>query len=470
MKSRRICLDKSAAKEASFLIHVENSYASGKSKRPRGPRSSLTVLRPHFDLQTRALSYYLQYYLHALNDVPNLSRDLPECVSSWKISGSKSSMVDLALSSMALAVYSRTQQHPPAAAEASSRYYRLLRVAQERIAQLANPTLDEQNIEACLLAVSLMGRYECAMRRPGDTDSKDSFTSIQRWCHHDGAVAILKVWNDNPSRKPGTFIVKQIRRGLIKSSILRNLPLPDWLLDGNHFGEQEPELDYDRIVVRVVNLHHASTNLLQEDGLQILNDEKLSNEAREIEKALQEWLTNVPTCCSPQRQILPKLVAWPRKHFYSSIVYNYIKPGFAAVWCQLFAVRMLISNARLRVLDMRRRGSLVDLTYEAERLECITQLEDMADSLASSIPFCLERLKVDVPTSPNGQTSITLNTNDEITPYLAGLVVWPLTIASRLERIDVRNQLWFRSELAILGRIIGDGVLEYAETDQWAIL
>jgi hypothetical protein len=295
MKSRRICLDKSAAKEASFLIHVENSYASGKSKRPRGPRSSLTVLRPHFDLQTRALSYYLQYYLHALNDVPNLSRDLPECVSSWKISGSKSSMVDLALSSMALAVYSRTQQHPPAAAEASSRYYRLLRVAQERIAQLANPTLDEQNIEACLLAVSLMGRYECAMRRPGDTDSKDSFTSIQRWCHHDGAMAILKVWNDNPSHKPGTFIVKQIRRGLIKSSILRSLPLPDWLLDGNHFGEQERELDYDRIVVRVVNLHHASTNLLQEDGLQILNAEKLSNEAREIEKALQEWLTNVPS-------------------------------------------------------------------------------------------------------------------------------------------------------------------------------
>jgi hypothetical protein len=119
---------------------------------------------------------------------------------------------------------------------------------------------------------------------------------------------------------------------------------------------------------------------------------------------------------------------------------------------------------------MRRRGSLVDLTYEAERLECITQLEDMADSLASSIPFCLERFKVDAPTSPNGQTPIALNTKDEITPYLAGLVVWPLTIASRLERIDVRKQLWFRSELAILGRIIGDGVLEYAETDQWAIL
>jgi hypothetical protein len=97
-------------------------------------------------------------------------------------------MVDLALSSIALAVYSRTQQHPLAATEASSRYYRLLRVAQERIAQLGIPTLDERNIDACLLAFFLMGRFEGATHRPSDLNSKESFTWLHNFSHHDGAM------------------------------------------------------------------------------------------------------------------------------------------------------------------------------------------------------------------------------------------------------------------------------------------
>lgn len=297
MKSRRVCLETSAIKQACFSIHVENRYASGKTKRPRGPRSSLTVQRPQFDLQTRALAYYLQYHLQALKDVPNLSVGLSECVSAWKVSGRTRPVVDLALSSMALAVYSRIQQHPPAAIEASSRYYRLLRVAQERIAQLAIPTLGERDIDACLLAASLMGRYEGATLRPGDLNSKDSSTSLQSWSHHDGAMAILKVWNDNLSHRTATFIIKQTRRALIKCSLLRNLPLPNWKLNGNCFGEHGLELDYDRIVVRILNLHHASANLQQTDGLQISKAEKLNHEARELDKALQVWIAQIPSTC-----------------------------------------------------------------------------------------------------------------------------------------------------------------------------
>jgi hypothetical protein len=382
-------------------------------------------------------------------------------------------MVDLALSSMALAVYSRTQQHPPAAAEAAAKYYRLLRVAQERTAQVGIriPTLDERNIDACLLAVFLMSRYEGTTHRPGDLNSKDSFKSLQSWSHHDGAMAILKVWNDNLSHNPATFIIKQTRRGLIKSSLLRNLPLPDWMLNGNRFGEHDLELDYDRIVIRTVNLHYASASLQQKNGLRIANAEELNNEARELDKALQDWAAQFPSTWSYQRHILTEPDPWPRRHFYSSIVYSYSRPGYAAVWSQYFAARMLINSTRLRVLELSRPNPLIDLIYEQQRLECITQFKAMADSLASTIPSCLERFKVaDNPNSPIRQTSITLNTNEEITPYLAGLAVWPLTIASSLEGIDVRQQLWFRSELARLGRIIGDGVIERAEIDQWAIL
>ncbi|MCJ1460052.1 hypothetical protein MMC28_010431 [Mycoblastus sanguinarius] len=370
---------------------------------------------------------------------------------------------------MALAVYSRSMQHPPAATEASSKYHRLLQVAQERIAQVGFlPTLDERNIEACLLAVFLMGRYEGAIHRPGDPNSNDAFT----WSHHDGAMAILKVWNDNLSHNPANFIIKQTRRGLIRCCLLRNLPLPDWMLDGIRFGEHDLELNYDRIFVRIVNLHYASASLQQKNGLQITKAEMLNNEARELDKALQDWVVQFPSTWSYQRHVLTEPDdLWPRRHFYSSIVYSYSKPGYATVWSQYFAARMLINSTRLRVLDLSPPNPLADFTYEHQRLECITQLKSMAGSLASTIPFCLERFKVaNNPNSPICQTSVTLNTNEEIKPYLASLAVWPLSIATSLEGIDARQQQWFRSELARLGRITGSGVLEYAETDQWTTL
>ena len=106
-------------------------------------------------------------------------------------------MVDLALSSLSLAVFARTKKTPVAATEASSKYYRLLLMAQERMAQVGVPTFDERDIEACLLAVLLMGRYEAATHRPGDLNSRISFKSLQSWSHHDGSMAILKIWNDN---------------------------------------------------------------------------------------------------------------------------------------------------------------------------------------------------------------------------------------------------------------------------------
>ena len=208
-KSRRICVEPSAAKQAHFTIHVENSYASGKVKRPRGPRSSLTVLRPDFDLQTRALAYYLQYHLQPLTDAPSGLGCLCECVAAWNLSD-KDPMVDLALSSLSLALFARTQKHLRAGTEASSKYYHLLRVAQERIAQVATPTFDERDIEACLLAVLFMGRYEAATHGPGDLDSRKSFKSLQSWSHHDGSMAILRIWYDNRSQSK---ILLKLHRG-----------------------------------------------------------------------------------------------------------------------------------------------------------------------------------------------------------------------------------------------------------------
>jgi len=468
-----VCLETIAVKQACFSIHVENRYASGKTKRPRGPRSSLTLSRPHIDLQTQALTYYLQHHLQVLTDVPNNLIGLSDCISAWKLSGKNCPMVDLALSSMALAVFSRTQQRPQAATEASSIYHRLLRVAQERIAQLATSAVDDKGIDCFLLAVSLMGRYEGVTNPPEEFRSKGCLKSLQTWSHHDGAMAILKVWYDNLSHNSASCIMKQTRREFLRSSLLRNISLPDWMLDGSPFGEHDLQLDYDRIVVRLVNLRYASTSLEQRDGLNTMQTVQLSTEAQELDRLLQDWATKIPSDCSYRRHILtepdqPDLL--PKRHFHSSTVYSFPTPGNAAAWSQLFALRMLVNSTRLQVLEPSHPDSFAISNYDTQRLECIDQLNATAESLASSIPFALERFNVDKSSSPINQTSISINTDNRIKPYLASMVMWPLTIASSIEEIDARQQVWFRSELTSLGRITGDGILESTEADEWAIL
>jgi hypothetical protein len=44
-----------------------------------------------------------------------------------------------------------------------------------------------------------------------------------------------------------------------------------------------------------------------------------------------------------------------------------------------------------------------------------------------------------------------------------------LTLASSVRGVGAKQRLWFRSELAHLGRIVGYRIIECAETDLWQV-
>lgn len=376
-------------------------------------------------------------------------------------------MVNLALASIALATFSHTQQHLPAAIEASSTYLNLLQVAQEQIVQVESQDPDERNIDACLLAILLMGRYETATHRPDDLGKKASLCSLRSFSHHDGAMAVLKSWNNSPSPCP-TPIVQQSRRGLIKSCLLRRLPWPDWLRDGERFGERGTDLDFDRTLVRLVNLHHTTSTLSEKSSLLTGEVKNLHDEAQALSKMLQDWSAQIPSKPSYQQHILSENGSFPRLHFYSSTVHSYSRPADNAVWSQYFSTKMLILRSRLKLFSLARLDLCNNSNREQQWQECRDQLKGTADCLASTIPFSLERFKVNRTSLPGQQTSVTL-IDDEIKPYLANLAIWPLTIASSLQGIENKQQKWFRSELAALGKLVGDGVLTYAEAHNWSV-
>ncbi|KAK6385813.1 hypothetical protein LTS17_001385 [Exophiala oligosperma] len=508
-KSRRVCLPTDAVKQATFSIHVENRYASGEVHRPRGPRSSLTMLRPQINIQACALAFYLRNYVEPTEKHPRLSTCVAESLLAWRESSRHRTcpMVDAGLSSLALAVFARTQKSDAAATGASSAYHRLLGLARGRIRTVVGPDVDQRNVEACLLTVLLMGRYEGSVHRPGmlTTSSpsslsapRDSFMSLRSWLHHDGALAILHVWNDHLSQldDAASCIIKHTRRGLTLSALLRGIPLADWLLDGERFGERDLDLDYDRILVPTVNLRYAVNRLLLKGqagrdaaaaaASDLSTADELDAHAKKLDTMLEEFATKIPFAGSRRRFFLGEQArtwsSWPQKHFFSPFVTTYEDQGYAALWALYFAARILVNSTRLKILRLHPPSSDREMrsAYDQARTECLSNIHLMAGDLASVHPFVLDRVVESTTTDPatsrcgsdppSSAFSLVVKTDEPVKPHLATLMVWPLSVAGSVEGVGADRQRWFRSELSEIGRIVGDGILECAETEHWVVL
>jgi hypothetical protein len=470
LKSRRVC---HGMREACSVIYLENTYASGQKKRPRGPRSierenrsaETTISRaPPIDLSTRAVAYYLHYHLQALDDVQD-STKFSTGVSDyflplWKLKAD-CPILDLGVSSLALALFSRTQRHPPAAFEASAKYFRLV-----RILRLTTLSLNGDNIDVCLLAIFFMSRYEDALHRWDPVGSKAPLaTAFKSFYHHDGALAVLKFWREYLSQNhPATNVIKHTRRGMIRSALLRRKSLPDWIWDGAHFGERGLELEYDYIIIRIVNLRNRIYQPLRGDGSELtIYLEELNKQACDLDIALQEWASHFPNTWFRQSQTCQIPYHSLRGSPYGPVVYKYSNLAYNAVWSLYYSVRMLINSSRLHILiDLSH--SVPDESHWEQKLECINHIETMSIDLAASIPLRIRGQTAIDNSSPASTRLSGISTETEVTkPYMASLVIWPLGIAARLGNLDVNHRSWFRSEVARLGRLIGSGNFESAE-------
>lgn len=310
-----------------------------------------------------------------------------------------------------------------------------------------------------------MSRYEDAVYSPNRASLGTKTLSFQ---HHDGALSMLKIWREKlVGGQPPSGVIKHSRRGIIRSALLRSKPLPDWILDGASFGEHGSELEYDSIVARIADIRHRLSMFLKEiPGLGYRSNnfaervESLNEEARDIDEALQGWISSFPSTWHPKSHILSDINAWPTHDFDNPIVYSYSSTASLLVWTQYYSMRLFMNSTRLRILRLSNVGSKE--FSQKQRAQCLSNITAAANDLASSLPFCLGEVRV-----ASDRISVTVETNVEIMPYVATRVIWPLMIASSLADVDMKQRQWFRSELARLGKIVGFGVIEHADTDGW---
>ncbi|EXJ65282.1 hypothetical protein A1O7_01623 [Cladophialophora yegresii CBS 114405] len=370
---------------------------------------------------------------------------------------------------MALAVFARTQSLSAAAAEAREKYDQLLRTA-----QVALPNLIRRDIDAALLAIFLMSRYEDSMHA---FDEVLSTTAFRSYCHHDGATAVLKTWHENSLMimQPASDIIKHSRRGIIRSFLLRQMAVPVWLANGAQFGEHGLELEYDQLLVQVAGIRHQ-LKFIQQQRLPLHHHTQavhwraraLNIEADALSKALRDWSSRLPSTWCPRQHLIPAHVSLPRQHFFSSIVYSYSSVAYTSVWLNYFATMMLLNRARLRILELIRPAP-DDLAGEQHRREedCCLQIRVMADAMSSSIPFALGRFTVAPPSETAEKQEYILIEDEEIKPYHGNLTAWPLSVASSIGGLDAEMKDWLKAELVSVGKTVGAGVLECAQSSDW---
>ncbi|KAF2111288.1 hypothetical protein BDV96DRAFT_635007 [Lophiotrema nucula] len=465
-KAGRIC---SGAKSAFADIHIENNYASGQKKRPRGPRtapnrkedadSALVFVkrmpRSSIGLHDEALLYYMRYHLQGLDEVPTLPllHSVREDVLGMWTQKASNSVLDLAISSLALAVFARTKGSVAAGVEASYKYSQLLKVVGVMI-----PHLNEQNIETCLLAILMMGLYEDSVYKLDLSSTTPFLKTLLNLKHSEGLVAVLKHWKEKYSAKsPPTQIIKHARRVAMKLSLVRNSAMPEWLEDGRAFGEKGIELEYDWIMARMARLRqnarvlteaseveHVEEVVTEKEREQISLD--LDREAKSIDAALQGWRTRFPKSWVYEKHTLPSEHQWPKEHFYGNTVHSFRGMVDAAVWTRYYSSRMLVNSTRLSILRLQfsPQPSSFTLINPNEQVACLLRARSLADEIAAAIPFCLKRFEF----ADGTKSSITPSrSTEDVKPYLASLTIFPLSIASSNHHIDTRMKAWFQRQM-----------------------
>ncbi|CAI6332922.1 unnamed protein product [Periconia digitata] len=471
IKAQRTCVPLEDTESHAFTIHIENQYASGEEQRPRGPRSSLTPLQPTLQLRTRAVAYFMQNHFQMFEDMPDVSMTWAECFHEWGAAGNRSDMVDLGLSSLSLAVFAKAQSWKPAAMEGCGLYLQLLQAMQTRIPRIHRGDLSQNEIDECLLTIHFMARYESLVQSQSeDGDEKMALQSMKVWFHFDGAVAILKSWsNSRQEHKTPTSAIKLTRRTIIRTNLLREQRIAEWLAHGSSFGEFGTSQQFDSIVGNIINLHQEYLALKQKSANQDISTfdiETLFQTSYEIERDILDWPSKLPYRYAFTESDSLRSSNTPVDPFTLSPTLICAKPGYSLLWNEYHSMGMLLINTRLKIINLVSPENRHP-EHEAAVEPSIYQFNSWTEKLINMIPFSLG--KIPELSSTAGKPEA-IPEGEVFKPYKANLAVWSIAIASSLEMLDPERREFFRRHLEKMAAASSECLIGYVLSGYWMVL
>lgn len=498
-KAKAVCLV--SEHTGGFVFLNENEYAIGKRKRPRGPNVKSTSIIPEkrpasksiapeivltsldavhsfevsnneangltipsapaISLETQTLGYYSQYYVSLPAGITKIVDSHLKHIFSCSFNSDPQSILGLAISSVSHATFGRARRNQLALEEGNRTYSRALIKINTALRSSSEAINDE-----VLLAVMLLSFYENSVL--GDTagipNQRLENMAAKSFAHHDGAIALLKIRRQLLQQSESSMdLDRLVRRQLIRSLLLRSMPVPSWLRDGSSFGEEGLGLRFDRAMIITAKLRHQAAGLPNMEAAEL---KRRLTEAQSLDDTLIFWAKDLP---SEDRYIVSKLQSGEHLESNSRIledeIHIYRTVGHAGLWNRYRALRLLLNDITLRCLSTLPPldDHLDDFTLEAFASLVDHKMQHTATDLCASIPYILGLVCPDLSSSISTSTIKTTNPQSLKATVKAGtasLLAWPLTIAMSVQYIPRKEREYLRARLLDVSAIIDDGVLE----------
>lgn len=491
-----------------FLFLNENEYAVGRRKRPRGPNIKTTstagdslqttasshntstagslnealvvqkeqveplgyALGPalNIPLDDQALVYYSRYYVESTDILPEIADGHLKYASIDRCYSQPQSILSLAIAAVAHATFGRAQKSHAALTLGGANYSKALVKANSSLKDANEVTQDEFLLAAMLLSFyenSVMNRMSAVSGRGIRNLASKSFA------HHDGAMAILKLRQQLDQRTDWSLqLDKLVRRQLIRSLLLRSMPIPVWLQNGSQYGEDGYALGLDQCMVEAAELRHqASTLALETVALWPANNlatvNRLLAEAKVLDEALAAWADDLPldnwynTCMVEYsgRAECDNMV-------FDKTVHNYPTVGHAGMWSRYRALRLTVNDIIFKALFVLATTSDYDVKSQGEAAK--VRVRHLADDLCASVPYMLGLIEIrnvdghEVAVVIKTPPSLKLAVKATTASYLA----WPLSMSTMVYAIPEPHQIYLRKRLLDVSELVDDGVLERLAT------
>jgi hypothetical protein len=246
----------------------------------------------------------------------------------------------------------------------------------------------------------------------------------------------------------------------IRTAILRDVTIPRWLRNGTLYGEGGSDLELDSLLIRAAALQSKSTTLLGDENLVLPSDvtelKIVAIEAQELDVGFQNWPSSLPEDwlftlhTSKGSDSTSGLL-------YEGSVHRYKAYGHAAVWNRYRAVRIIVNDIHLQLLSRLPQNPSLITQVET----CQKNVGSLATDLCYSVPvfFSSNPASHDSVSKSAKSNRNILDTQQTITPMMATVIAWPVTVAISTEAVPNAQKQWLQSKLKTIAGVVGASVL-----------
>lgn len=230
---------------------------------------------------------------------------------------------------------------------------------------------------------------------------------------------------------------------MIKSALLRDRDLPEWIQRGEDFGEEGLDLEYDRFSLRLVKLRRHLHLLKSGDVTE--PDTLLVTEAHDLSSTFEEWSTRFPSNWSLNHTI--EVEAGPSSTTVNESIVR------AAIWLRYYATHILILSTHVSLTHL-----IISTTNNTVTESALLQTKTKLNEAVANCKATFEVL--------SGSTALL---NDDATTTnskldMTKLVTWSLSMVLLAQEVQGSERLFFANLVREMGRVSGFAILEDVES------